>query len=118
MPALEPHAQEDRVGAGDEHRAQHPVDRVRLDRLPGARGDRPRHRIGLLRGEAPVFDAVRRQVAGGVDIGDAVDASERVDRHEPVAIGRDAHDGWAEQLGSASTRSTRRRRSPGLMITS
>ena len=49
-------------------------------------------RVGLLAGDAALLDRERGDVAGGVDVGDALHARVGVGGRKPVRVGRQAGD--------------------------
>ena len=72
--------------AGQQHALERCRVGLRLDRDAGLGRDRLRGRVGLLARQSSLLDPVVGDVAGGVHVGNAVDAPVLVDRQEPARI--------------------------------
>ena len=66
-----------------------------LERSTQICGDRLRHGVGLLRCQSTLLERERRDVSGGVDVIDAVDATVAVDGQEPTRVAGKTGDGWS-----------------------
>lgn len=105
--------------AADQHSVNDGVERLRLDRSAGEAGDRLGRSVGLLGCDAAVLDGEIGRVPGGRDPVELRHLAVRIDRDEPVVSlsGTPGVDG-PNSSGNATTRSTCKRRDPGLIETS
>ena len=84
-----------RTATGQQPSAQDGPEGRGLDVCAGCGREQLGDRIGLLAGETALLDRERRAVAGGVDVGQAADATVLVDGDEAAVVAGDAADGDA-----------------------
>ena len=90
-------AHEPRRGSGQEHAPENGTKRLRDDVGTRCLGDRLCGDVGLLGGNPALLDRKRRDVAGGIDPAEALDAAVPIDRDEAVPGLGDAGDGLSDE---------------------